>query len=193
MHVPLVLLPLTAYMETVAALHPRDRRLEEWGRRLWWGTAGGGLLTALAGLAASQEIELRGGRAKDRMFLHGFGNLGIVFSAVVVAAWRGNHRASFTSAAWGIVASTVVLYTSYLGGDLVYTHGAGVRSHGGQPARNPALFSKEAPGRLARDVGRGFAFIARRAIRAVSGRQRVDRHALGPIAEVGTGSDKAVH
>ena len=82
-------------------------------------------------------------------------------------------------------------YTAYLGGELVYSHGAGIVRLGGAAAEAPALFSRAAPGRLARDAVRGLAWLARRAARAVSGRQRVDRSALGPIAEAGDGAQSS--
>jgi len=188
-HAPLVLLPATAILDLLAALRPLDRRLDRAARRLWWATAGGALFVGLAGMAASQEIELRNDRARDMMFLHGIGNFGLVLSAFGVAWWRTRNRASMTSAAAGLLASTASIYTAYLGGELVYSHGAGVKALGGAAAEAPALFSKAAPGRLARDAVRGLGWLLSRGRRAVTGRQRVERAALGPIAEVGTGAE----
>ena len=182
-HLPLVLLPAAAAVDFMAALAPRDRRLDATGRGLWWATAGGGLLVGLAGMAASQEIELRSDRARDMMFLHGIGNLGLVLSAFGVAAWRARNRASLTSAAAGLAAAAASAYTAYLGGALVYSHGAGVKPLGGAAAEAPALFSRAAPARLARDAGRGLSWLLARGWRAVTERQKVDRGALGPIAE----------
>ena len=182
-HVPLVLLPAAALVDLAAALSPRDRRLDRFGRGLWWATAGGGLLVGLAGMAASQEIELRSDRARDMMFLHGIGNLTIVLSAFGVAAWRARNRASLTSAAAGLLASSAVIYTAYLGGQLVYSHGAGVKALGGAAAKTPPLLSAEGATRLARDAGRGLSWLLVRGWRAVTERQKVDRGALGPIAE----------
>ncbi|MFT3913821.1 MAG: hypothetical protein QM704_06845 [Anaeromyxobacteraceae bacterium] len=188
-HAPLALLPFAAGVEVLAAVRPRDRRLDRFGRRLWWTTAGSALLVGLTGMAASQEIELESPQARDKLFLHGIGNFGLVAAAFGVAAWRSAHRASATSAASAIVATAASVYTAYLGGDIVYAHGAGVKVLGGPPAQNPGLFSREAPGRLARDAGRGLAWLLRRAGRAITGKERVDRAALGPIAEVGTGAE----
>jgi hypothetical protein len=105
-----------------------------------------------------------------------------------VAAFRSRHRATFTSAAAGFLASAASIYTAYLGGELVYAHGAGVKALGGAAAEAPPLFSARAPGRLLRDAVRGLGWLLSRGQRAVSGRQRVDRGALGAIAEVGTGA-----
>ncbi len=185
-HAPLVLLPAAALVDLFAALSPRDRRLDRTGRNLWWAAAGGGLLAGLAGMAASQEIELGDDHAKDRMFLHGVGNLALVLSAFGVAAWRTCNRASLTSAITGLVASGASTYTAYLGGELVYSSGAGVKALGGAAAEAPALFSRQAPARLGRDAARGLGWLLSRGWRAVTSRQRVDRTALGPIAEAGT-------
>jgi len=187
-HAPLVLLPATAIVDLLAALRPLDRRLDHVARRLWWATAGGSLFVGLTGMAASQEIELGDDRARDQMFLHGVGNVALVLAAFGVATYRTRHRATLTSAIAGLVASTASIYTAYLGGELVYTHGAGVKRLGGAAAEAPALFSARAPGRLARDAVRGLGWLLSRGTRAVSGRQRVDRGALGAIAEVGTGA-----
>jgi uncharacterized membrane protein len=188
-HLPLALLPATAIVDLLAALSPRDRRLDRVARRLWWWTAGGSLLVGLTGMAASQEIELREDRARDMMFVHGFGNFTLVLAAFGVAAWRSRHRASLTSAAAGLLASGAAIYTAYLGGELVYTHGAGVKVLGGAAAEAPALWSSEAPRRLARDAVLGLSWLLRRGGRAVTGRERIDRGALGAIGTAGTGAE----
>ncbi len=188
-HAPLVLLPAAAMVDLLAALSPRDRRLDRAGAGLWWGTVAAGLAAGLAGMAASQEIELRDERARDRMFVHGIGNLALLLSALGVASWRSRHPASLTSAATGVLAAGAATYTAYLGGELVYSDGAGVRRLGGAAAESPALFSRGAPGRLGRDAVRGLRWLLARGLEAVSGRRRVDRTALGPIAEAGTGAE----
>lgn len=188
-HAPLALLPTAAIVDLVAASLPRDRRLDRFGRTLWWATAGSALAAGLAGMAASQEIELRSDRARDMMFLHGIGNAGLVVAALGVAAWRSRNRANLTSALAGLVAAGAAAYTAYLGGQLVYTHGAGVTALGGAAAEAPALFSRAGPARLGLDAVRGLGWLLSRARRAASGRERVDRTALGPIAEVGTGAE----
>jgi hypothetical protein len=117
------------------------------------------------------------------MFLHGIGNLAIVLSAVGVASWRTRNRACVTSAMAGFVAAGAATYTAYLGGELVYSHGAGVKALGGATAETPPLFSRQGPGRLARDAARGLRWLLSRGYRAVTRQQLVDRNALGPIAE----------
>lgn len=185
-HAPLVLLPAAALVDLLAASRPRNRGLERAGRALWWATTWSGLVAGLTGMAASQEVQVDSDHARDVMFVHGLGNLTLVLSALGVSVWRSRHRASATSAAAGLVAAGAATYTAYLGGKLVYDHGAGVIRLGGLAAEAPALFSRAAPGRLARDAGRGLLWLLRRARRAISGEQRVDRAALGPIADAST-------
>jgi uncharacterized membrane protein len=185
-HFPLALLPAAAFVDLAAAMRPGDRRLDRIGRKLWWATAGTGLVTGLAGMAASQEIELPNDHARDVMFIHGIGNFGLVLAALGVSAWRARNHANFTSAAAGLLAAGAAAYTGYLGGELVYAHGAGVKRLGGMNAEAPALFSAEGASRLARDAIRGLAWLLRRGYRAVTSEQQVDRAAIGPLAEAGT-------
>jgi hypothetical protein len=124
------------------------------------------------------------------MFLHGIGNLGLVLSAFGVAAWRSRNPASLSSAAAGLLAAGAAIYTAYLGGELVYSHGAGVKPLGGAAVEAPALFSGAGAARLARDAGRGLSWLLARGWRAVAGGQKVDRGALGPIAEKAAAPDQ---
>jgi uncharacterized membrane protein len=190
-HAPLALLPTAAIFDLAAAASPRwaGRGRDHTGRTLWWATATSGLVTGLAGMAASQEIELSEERARDMMFLHGIGNFTLVLAAFGVAAWRSANRATYTSALTGLMAAGAATYTAYLGGVLVYTHGAGVKRLGGAAAEAPALFSARGAARLGRDAARGLAWLLGRAGAAVTGRQRVDRTALGPVAEMGSGAE----
>jgi uncharacterized membrane protein len=188
-HAPLALLPTAAIVDLAAAAAPRwDRSLDRAGRTLWWVTAGSALFTGLAGMAASQEVDVPNEHARDMMFLHGFGNFTLVLAAFGVATWRARNRASYTSAVTGLVASGAAMYTAYLGGELVYGYGVGVKTLGGMQAENPALFSGRGVARLGRDAVKGLGWLLGRAGRAVSGREKVDRAALGPIAEAGTGA-----
>jgi uncharacterized membrane protein len=187
-HAPLALLPTAAIVDLSASFHPRAHPLHRLGRNLWWATAASGLLAGLAGMAASQEIDLTVNaadpdRARDRMFLHGIGNVMLVTGALGIAVYRTQRKANLTTALSGLAATGAAIWTAYLGGELVYAHGAGVKAMGPGQARVPALFSRQAPGRLARDAARGLAWLVRRGSAAVSGRQKIQREALGPIGE----------
>jgi uncharacterized membrane protein len=178
-HMPLTILPAAAIVETLAARARGPRRwvLNRAGRALWWATTGSALLAGLAGMAASQEIDVRSDHARDQMFLHGIGNLGLVLSALGVAVWRTRHRASVATAGLGLGAVAAGIYTAYLGGELVYRHGAGVKVLGGFTAEQPALFSRAGAKTLGKDAGRGLAWLLRRTGRAVTAREKARRGA----------------
>jgi uncharacterized membrane protein len=183
-HAPLVLLPTAGIVDLLAAMSPRDDTLDDLGRTLWWATFASALGAGLAGMAASQEVSLDGEDARDMMWLHGAGNLGLVLGALGIASLRSGRRATFTTGISGLAASALAVYTAYLGGQLVYSHGAGVKALGGAPAEMPALFSRGGAGRLARDAFRGLAWLFRRGQAAVTGRERIRREALGAPAQM---------
>jgi hypothetical protein len=93
------------------------------------------------------------------------------------------RRPSAGSAAIGLGACALATYTAYLGGEMVYAHGVGVRT---MPwiaptgvRSSPSVLSASAPLTFLRDAVRGFAWLVRRTVRAFSGRQPVGRGALG--------------
>jgi uncharacterized membrane protein len=191
-HLPLTLLPMTAFVDLAAATRPRDRRLDRLGQRLWWATAGVALATGLAGMAASQEVEPADDRARDMMFLHGIGNFGLVLAAFGMAAWRSRHPSNLTGAITGLLASGAATYTAYLGGELVYATGLGVRALDPRASDAPALLSAAGARRLVTDAAAGLSWLVTRGRRALRG-ERIDRAALGPIAEAGTGGESLQH
>jgi uncharacterized membrane protein len=181
-HAPLVILPAAALVDLAASLSG-DRRGAALGRKLWWLGVGAGALAGVAGLAASQEIKAEEGRTEDMMWLHGAANFTILLGATGLALWRSFRRPSITSSAIGLGACAAATYTAYLGGEMVYAHGVGVRT---MPwiaptgvRRSPSVLSASAPGTFLRDAVRGFAWLIRRTVRAISGRQPVSRGAYG--------------
>jgi uncharacterized membrane protein len=181
-HAPLVVLPAAALVDLAASLSG-DRRQAALGRKLWWWGVGAGALAGVAGLAASQEIKAEDARSEDMMWLHGAANFAILLGATGIALWRSFRRPSVASAAVGLGACGAALYTAYLGGEMVYAHGVGVRT---MPwiaptgvRRSPAVASASAPAAFLRDAVVGFAWLVRRTLRAFSGRQPVSRGAYG--------------
>src|SRR4051812_42395983 len=181
-HAPLVLLPAAAVVDLAAALSG-DRRQAALGRKLWWLGVGAGALAGVAGMAASQEIKAEEARSEDMMWLHGAANFTILLGATGVALWRTFRRPSIGSAAIGLAACGVAMYTAYLGGEMVYARGVGVRT---MPwiaptgvRRSPPVLSTSAPAAFLRDAVKGFAWLVRRTARAFSGRQPVNRGAYG--------------
>lgn len=186
-HMPLVLLPTAAAVDVMAASSrwgPRRFALDLAGRKLWWAGVGGALAAGLAGMAASQQIRLDEDSARDAMWLHGIGNVGILLAGAGLAAWRSSHRASVASAALGATAVCAAVYTAWLGGELVYAHGAGVK---GLPAGaragvedSPPLFTAKAPWYFLRDAVKGMTWLFTR-----GGRMATRKAPLAPRAARG--------
>jgi len=165
-HAPLVLLPAAAAVDLAAAL-TGDRSRAALGRRLWWLNVGAAAFAGVAGLAASQEIKADDPEAQDMLWLHGIGNVGALLGGIGLAFWRSFRRPSIGQAAIGLAASGLALFTAYLGGEMVYGRGVGVRT---QPAlapngvrQSPRLLSASAPRVFIRDAARGVAWMFRRA------------------------------
>lgn len=163
-HFPLAFLPLAAGVDLLTPRRGRAlARGDRLGKALWWMTVGSGLVAGLAGLAASQEVKARDEPVRDMMWLHGAGNVVVLTGALGMALWRRTHRASSGQALLGLLATGVSLYTAYLGGEMVYTHGVGVdpmpASAGAGVQRSAPLFSLRAPGILLRDAWRGLQWL----------------------------------
>jgi uncharacterized membrane protein len=181
-HAPLALLPSAAVVDLLAAAG-EDEHLDRFGCTLWWSTCASGLLAGLAGMAASQEIK-GDDKAKEMMFVHGIGNVVLLVGAMGIASWRARNRASWSSALLGLSASGAALYTAYLGGELVYARGVGVKALPAEAAHgvydSPALLSREAPWRFLKDAVKGAGWLFSRAARAVTSRDRVKRDQVAP-------------
>lgn len=181
-HAPLVVLPAAALVDLAAAMSG-DRRQAALGRKLWWLGVGAGAVAGIAGMAASQEIKAEDARSEDMMWLHGIANFAILLGATGIALWRSARRPSVASAAVGLGACGAAIYTAYLGGEMVYAHGVGVRT---MPwiaptgvRKSPSVLSASAPAAFLRDALVGFTWLVRRTVRALSGRQPVSRGAYG--------------
>jgi uncharacterized membrane protein len=176
-HAPLALLPAAAVIDVLAASRGRPLRrfaLDRAGRRLWWLGVGSAAFAGLAGMAASQEVHLEDPRARDAMWLHGMGNTLILLAAAGLAGWRSGHRATPVTAGIGAAAVGAALYTAWLGGALVYTHGAGVTALVGESAslrRSPRLLSLSAPVAFVRDAAKGLAWLLSRGTRVATRRE----------------------
>lgn len=181
-HAPLALLPSTVVVELTALL-TGDRKLDRAARTLWWTTAGSGLLAGLAGMAASQEVKADDRHTRDMMFLHGLGNVVVVLGAFGVAAWRSSRRASLFSSLLGLGSFAFAAYTGWLGGEMVYSHGVGVKELTMRDVEldqlSPPLASRQAPVRILRDAVKGLGWLLGRARRIFSGSEQLDPSAFG--------------
>ncbi len=172
-HAPLVLLPAAAAIDVAAVSvsgRVRRRALDAAGRRVWWAGVGAAALAGVAGMAASQEVRAREPRARDAMWLHGIGNTAILLAGIGLASWRWGHRATIASASLGAGAACAALYTAWLGGELVYTHGVGVKWDG-VAADTPPVLSPKAPARFFADAAKGLGWLLGRAGRLVARRE----------------------
>jgi uncharacterized membrane protein len=180
-HAPLALLPSTVVVD-LAATFTRDRKLDKAGRTMWWSVAASGLLAGLAGMAASQEVKADK-HSRDMMFLHGLGNVAIVMGAFGVAVWRASHRPGLLSNMVGLGAFAFASYTGWLGGEMVYAHGVGVKEMAlkGEDLDllSPRLLSRQAPARILRDAVKGLGWLLGRARQVFSGREQLDPSAFG--------------
>jgi uncharacterized membrane protein len=176
-HSPLALLPTAAAVDLAASI-TGSREQARLGRALWWAGAGSGLMAGIAGLAASQEVAGDGDRSADTIWLHGIGNAGLVLGAAGMLAWRRRHRPTVTQATLGLVACGISLYTAYLGGEMVYGQGVGIRAMPGRSA-SPPLLSRAAPGTIVRDALQGLRWLVSRTREALAGRRPIDRRAFG--------------
>jgi uncharacterized membrane protein len=189
-HAPLVLLPAATTVDVLAATSSRRLRRAAFsavGRRLWWGAAASGLAAGLAGMAASQEVDADD-QARDMMLVHGLGNVLLVAGAFGLATWRMRHRATLLSAGLGAGALIASTYTAWLGGEMVYGHGVGVKAHTADAdlRRSPPLLSRHAPLALAGDALKGLGWLLRRAADTIAGKDVVRFSAVSPTREAPT-------
>lgn len=182
-HAPLALVPTAAALDLVAAISgDEDGASARVGRALWGVGAGAALFAGLAGFAASQEVKADDPLAQDMMLVHGAGNLGLTLAAIGVAAWRATNGPSLLTAAMGLVASMGSVYTAYLGGELVYGSGVGVKALTTAPQGvrdSPPLLSPEAPRKFVTDAVKGVVWLVDGLKRWMSGAHRPSRQALG--------------
>ena len=184
-HAPLAFLPAAAIADLYAASRGTSGRA---GRALWWATAASGLAAGASGMAASQEVRVEDRRVKDMMWLHGLGNVTLVTAALGVAAWRSKRGPSLVTGLLGLGAMAASWYTAWLGGQMVYAHGTGVKAMETEDQKALPLFSAEAPATLARDAVAGARWIAQRTRTAVRGEEGVEAGAFGPEAARRVGS-----
>lgn len=185
-HAPLALIPGAALVDLQAA-RSRSRVQARLGRKLWWYGAGSALFAGIAGMAASQEVKAHGQRARDTMWLHGVGNVSLIAGAFAMAMWRQRNRPTLAQSLLGLGAAALAGYGSYLGGVLVYEHGAGVAAMPEDATqgvgRSPRLLSAQAPFAFVRDALKGAWWLLSRSRSVLRDPQSLGRAAVGKPAE----------
>jgi uncharacterized membrane protein len=180
-HAPLGMLPVAAGLDLVCALN-YDRSLDRTARTLWGLGTIGGLLAGTTGLAASQEVKITDANVQQAMLIHGLGNVLITVGAMGVLGFRARHRPTLASAMVAVGAVAATIFTGWLGGELVYARGVGVKrmaaAQGEGVSNSPELMSRESPGHFFGDVAKGFAWAMREAKKLATGEERLSRRAI---------------
>lgn len=124
-HFPVAALPLAVGADLLGAA-TGSRRLRGFARGAVAVAAAGAVASATTGLLAGEEVNVEG-QSRDMLMRHRNLNAGVTVLASCMALWRARHdrpRAGYLAA--GIAGTGLLAYTAYLGGKLVYEHGAGV-------------------------------------------------------------------
>jgi uncharacterized membrane protein len=153
-HFPLTLLPLSVGADAIGKF-TGNKKLTWLGK---WGIAASaitGLAAGLAGLVAQEEVNVSG-RTMDMLITHRNLNLAAVGAIGALAMQRARHREpSIPYLLGGLAALGVVVYSAYIGGELVYRHGVGVEPAGGLwEGGGPELKFRNV-GEVVRSTGKG--------------------------------------
>jgi uncharacterized membrane protein len=158
-HFPLALLPLSIAADALGRVTGSESLLEL-GRRTMPLAAASGLVAGVAGLMAQTEVKAEG-PAMDLLKTHRTLNLGLVAIAGAMAVQRA--RTEKPSAAYiglGLAGVAAMMYSAYLGGEMVYREGVGIEAADGVRKRPkvPELSRQEARNALrtaATDTAKG--------------------------------------
>ena len=135
-HLPIAMLPVAIGVD-LAGHATGNRNLLGAGRRGIKFAAVGAAASALSGLIAAEEVNVKG-ETMDMLITHRNLNLSLTITAALMAIWRSRRaRPSLGYLALGLAGIAGVAYAGYLGGRLVYEYGVGVKLAGGQYRENP--------------------------------------------------------
>jgi len=155
-HYPIALLPVSIAADTLGLL-TRNRGLLEVGRLTMPVAAVSAAFAGVLGLIAQEAVQTDEEGAA-MLATHRTLNLGLIGAAAAMAikrvGQRKPHPAYLAVGAMGIVA---MIYSAYLGGQMVYDKGVGVRTAGGLREEDapPLTRPREATVTSARHVARG--------------------------------------
>jgi uncharacterized membrane protein len=155
-HFPLALLPIAVGADTIGNA-TGNRELNYAGKLAIAGAAISASVAGLFGLIAQEEVSLDN-EGEKILLTHRTLNVGTLAVLTAMAVYRASRRKpSGGYLVAGFSALAVTLFSAYLGGKLVYDHGAGVKRVGAGTSdpeitrHNTAI----AAGQAARDLGRG--------------------------------------
>lgn len=144
-HFPIALLPASLAVDAAGRNHAGLAEVGRIGIAL---TAGSAALAAASGLIAQEEVEVNEA-THELLVTHRTLNLGVLGWTAAMAVYRaGRERAGSGYLAAGVVALGVTMYTAYLGGQMVYKHGVGVRPAGGLAEDHTPPLAKTGAGSL---------------------------------------------
>ena len=155
-HFPLALLPISVGADTIGTV-TGSRKLFDVGKWSLVGAAISASVAGIFGLIAQEEVSLDD-EGERILKTHRTLNIGALAALTAMAVVRvGRKKASIGHLLAGFGALAVVGVSAYLGGKLVYDHGAGVKRTGVGPA-DPELTARNtihAAAKAAKDLGRG--------------------------------------
>jgi uncharacterized membrane protein len=150
-HFPIALLPTAVAADTVGQA-TGNRELLAVGR---WGiglAAASAAVAGIFGFIAQEEVNLEG-RSLAILRTHRTLNIGALIGVTALAVIRARRKKpSLAYLLAGAALTTLVGFSGYLGGKLVYKHGVGVAKAGGIYGKDPKLTAKTAPRKAATDL-----------------------------------------
>ncbi|MDF2695382.1 MAG: hypothetical protein K0S65_3765 [Labilithrix sp.] len=160
-HLPLALLPIATLADAIGTV-TNHRKLLDVGKWAIVGAAVSGAVAAAFGLIAQEEVSLDE-QGKRVLATHRTLNVGLLGALAMMAIVRATRRRpSIGQLFAGLGALSLAGLSAYLGGKLVYDHGAGVKRVGAASTdleltpRNTLAAAR----RAATDIARGVAHAA---------------------------------
>lgn len=162
-HFPIALLPASIAADAIGVAR-RDRELLAFGKWAIVAAAASAAVAGVFGLIAQEEVNVEGD-ARDVLVTHRTLNvaaLGVMTALAVARVATRRPKLGYLLAGLGAIGA--VTYSAYLGGKLVYLHGAGVEKAGGLYGEAPELTGRNAGHAVAvaaRHLGQGLVHTAR--------------------------------
>lgn len=138
-HFPITLLPIAVGADLLGCIAGSES-LHGFGRKAIGLAAVGALASAVTGLIAGEEVNVEG-ESHDMLVTHRNLNFVATVVAISMAVWRVKRdRPNAVYLGAGLTGVSVLAYTAYLGGKLVYDTGVGVEpAHGVYRTDAPTL------------------------------------------------------
>lgn len=155
-HYPIALLPVSLAADALGLL-TRNRSLLEVGRLTMPAAAASAAVAGVLGLIA-QEVVRTDEEGAEMLVTHRTLNLGLIGMAAAMAAKRVRaKKPTMPYLAVGAAGVGAMIYSAYLGGQMVYDRGVGVRTAGGlrEEVAPPLTHPREASVMSARHIVQG--------------------------------------